>query len=94
MCLLGTGTNATALIVDKQSLLIRNNLITPMIDKLEECFDEDGVNIVQMPNKPGEVTYPGSASFLAAPWLVNIIMGADTRYPAKLIPMVNSAAIK
>ena len=94
MCLLGTGANATALIVDKQSLLIRNNLITPTIDELEECFDEDDVNAVPMPTEPGEVTYPGSASFLPAPWLVDVIMGANTSDPTTLIPMVNSAAIE
>ena len=47
-----------------------------------------------MPTEPGEVTYPGSASFLPAPWLVDVIMGANTSDPTTLIPMVNSAAIE
>ena len=41
-----------------------------------------------------EVTYPGSSSFLAAPWLVDVIMNVGTSNPAKLIPTVNKAAIK
>jgi hypothetical protein len=94
MCLLGSGSSATAFLIDKQSLPNRCNLITPTIGNLQECFDKDKVNAINAPPDNGAVTYPGSASFFAAPWLVNTIMGAGTSNYSKLIPVVNAAAIK
>jgi hypothetical protein len=44
MCLLGTGAHATALLVNKQSLLNPCNLVTPTIGKLQACSNEDKVN--------------------------------------------------
>jgi hypothetical protein len=76
LCLLGSGPSAVAFIVDKQSLLNPCNLVTPTIDKLQECSNEDKVNAVIAPPDDGAVTYPGSASFFAAPWLVDVIMAA------------------
>jgi hypothetical protein len=63
MCLLGTGSSATAFIIDKQSLLNPCNLITPTINELQECSNEDEVNAINAPDDGGAVTYPGSASF-------------------------------
>jgi hypothetical protein len=94
MCLLGTGAHATALLVDKQSLLNPCNLVNPSIDKLQACSNEDKVNEIAEPDKTGAVTYPGSASFFAAPWLVETIMSAGTSEPSKLIPAANVTAIK
>jgi hypothetical protein len=94
MCLLGTGAHATALLVDKQSLLNPCNLVTPTIDKLQACSNEDKVNKIAEPDKTGAVTYPGSASFFAAPWLAETIMSAEMSKPSKLIPAANAAAIK
>jgi hypothetical protein len=94
MCLLGTGAHATALLVNKQSLLNPCNLVTSTIDKLQACSNEDEVNKIAELDKTGAVTYPGSASFFAAPWLVKTIMSAGTSKPSKLIPAANAAAIK
>jgi hypothetical protein len=94
MCLLGSGLSATAFLVDKQSLLNPCNLVTLTIDNLQECSNEDKVNAINAPPDNGAVTYPGSASFFAAPWLVNTIMGTGTSNYSKLIPAVNAAAIK
>ncbi len=52
------------------------------------------VNEIETPNDAGEVTYPGSASFFAAPWLVEMIMNTKTNEPFQLIQMVNAAAIE
>jgi hypothetical protein len=94
MCLLGSGSSATAFIVDKQSLLNPCNLITPTIDKLQECSNEDKVNMINAPDDDGAVTYPGSASFFPAPWLSDTVLSSGTSDHAKLIPAVNAAAIK
>jgi hypothetical protein len=70
------------------------NLVTPTIDELQECSNKDEVNAINAPAKNGAVTYPGSASFFPAPWLVNTIMDAGTSNPFKLIPMTNAVASK
>jgi hypothetical protein len=93
-CLLGTGSQATAFIIDRQSLLTPCNMITPTIDVLEVCSDEDEVKAVDAPEADGLVTYPGSASFLPAPWLCDTVMSSGTSNYAKLIPAVNAAAFE
>jgi hypothetical protein len=50
MCLLGMGSSATAFIIDKQSLLNPCNLVTPTIEKLQECSKEDEGNAVNAPD--------------------------------------------
>ena len=67
MCLLGTGSQATASIIDRQTLLNLCNIITPTIDNLQECSNKNKVKAVNISAKDGAVTYPGSASFLPAP---------------------------
>ncbi len=94
MCLLGSGSSTTAFLVDKQSLLHPCILVTPTIDDLQECSNKDEVNAINAPPDKGTVTYPGSASFFAAPWLVNTIMDTGASNYSKLIPAVNAAAIK
>jgi hypothetical protein len=92
LCLLGSGSSAATFIIDKQSLLNPCNLVTPTIDELQECSNKEQVNGVVAPPGDRAVTYPGSASFFAAPWLVDVIMAARTSNHSKLIPVVNTAA--
>jgi hypothetical protein len=94
MCLLGSGLSATTFIIDKQSLLNPCNLITPTINELQECSNEDKVNTINALDDDGAVTYPGSASFFPAPWLSDTVLSSGTSDHAKLIPAVNAAAIK
>ncbi len=94
MCLLGSGSSATAFIVDKQSLLNPCNLITFTIDKLQGCSNEDEVNAINTPDDDGAVTYPGSASFFPVPWLSYMVLSLGTSDHAKLIPAMNAAAIE
>jgi hypothetical protein len=94
MCLLGTGSRATAFIIDRQTLLNPCNMITPTIDELQECSNEDEVKAVNAPAEGGLVTYPGSASFLPAPWLRDTVMSSGTSNYAKLITEINAAAFE
>jgi hypothetical protein len=94
MCLSGSGPNATALIVNKQSLLNPCNLVTPTINDIQECLNEDEVKAINAPDENGAVTYPGSASFFPAPWLADTILSSGSSDYAKLIPAVNTAAIE
>ncbi len=70
MCLLGIGASATAIEVNFKKLVANCNLVTPTIEELSKCKTASKVSELQAPNKTGLVTYPGSASFLTAPWLV------------------------
>jgi hypothetical protein len=92
MCLLGSGSSATAFLINKQSLLNPCKLITPTIDDLQECSNKDKVNAINAPPINGAVTYPGSASSFAAPWLFDTIMDAGTSDYLRLIPVVNTEA--
>ena len=94
MCLLGTGSRATAFIIDRQTLLNRCNMITPTIDELQERSNEDEVKAVNAPAEGALVTYPGSASFLPAPWLRDTVISSGTSNYAKLIAEVNAAAFE
>jgi hypothetical protein len=92
MCLLGTRASATAIEVNFKEPVAKCNLVTPTIEELSECKTASEVSELEAPNKTGLVTYPGSASFLAAPWLVNTVMAANSSDPFHLIAIVNAAA--
>ncbi len=92
MCLLGTGASATAIEVNFKELVANCNLVTPTIEELSKCKTASKVSELEAPNKTGLVTYPGSAYFLAAPWLVNTVMATNSSTPFHLIAIVNAAA--
>ncbi len=92
MCLSDTGSLATVFRVDLFTLMAECNLVTPTIGKLWECKAETEVAKVKAPEENGIVTYPGSASFLPAPWLANAVTAANSSNPFLLITTVNAAA--
>ena len=96
MCLVsGSGPSTSAFIDDKQSLLNPCNLITPTIIDLQECSKEDEVNATNATDKNGAITYPGSASFLPAPWLLaDMVLSSGASNFTKLILAVNAAAFE
>jgi hypothetical protein len=92
MCLSDTGSLATVFEVDHLTLMAECNLVTPTIDELQECKKETKVAEVETPEENGLVTYPGSASFLPAPWLADAVRAANSSNPFLLITTVNAAA--
>ncbi len=50
------------------------------------------VTKVDAPDKNGLVTYPGSVSFLPAPWLADAMIAANSSNPILLITVANAAA--
>ena len=68
------------------------NLVTPTIDALRECTTATEVAELEAPDKNGLVTYPGSASFLPAPWLADVVVAANSSDPFLLITVINAAA--
>ncbi len=67
-------------------------LITPTIDKIHECSLADKIANITAPDKNRLVTYPGAASFLPAPWLLNAVVEALSRNPVFLISKAIKAA--
>jgi hypothetical protein len=92
MCLLGTGASTTTIEVNFKELVANCNLVTPTIEELSKCKTASKVSELEAPNKTGLVTYPGSASFLVAPLLVNSVMAANSSDPFHLIAVVNAVA--
>jgi hypothetical protein len=68
------------------------NLVTPTIDALRECTTATKVAKIEAPNENGLVTYPGSATFLPAPWLAEAVIAANSSDPFLLIAIVNASA--
>ena len=70
------------------------NLVTLTIDALCECTTATATEVAELeaPDENGLVTYPGSASFLPAPWLADAVVAANSSDPFLLITVVNAAA--
>jgi hypothetical protein len=92
MCLSGTGALATVFEVNPLTLMVECNLVTPTINVLRECTTAIEVTKVEATDTNGLVTYPGSASFLPAPWLADAVIAANSSNPFLLITVVNAAA--
>ena len=92
MCLLGTGTLAKPLEKNHLTLMEDCNLVTLTIDAHHECTTAIEVAEVEAPNENGLITYPGSATFLPAPWLAEAVIAANSSDPFLLITIVNAAA--
>ncbi len=90
MCLSGTREVATVFEVNPLTLMANCNLITPTINALCECTTATEVAELEAPDKNGLVTYPGSASFLPAPWLADAVVAANLSNLFLLIMVVNS----
>ena len=80
MWLSGTGSLTTVFEVDHLTVMAKCNLVTPEINALLllECTTAIEVAKVEAPEENGIMTYPGSASFLPAPWLADAVIAANS----------------
>ena len=78
--------------VNPTTLMAECNLVTPMIDKIWGCTTTIEVTKVDAPDENGLVTYPGSVSFLPAPWLADTVIAANSSNPFLLITFANAAS--
>jgi hypothetical protein len=92
MCLFGTGTSTIAIQVNDATCVADCPLITPTIDKIRKCSSAVEIADIAAPDKNGLVTYPGAASFLPAPWLLNTVVEASSSNPFILISKLIEAA--
>ena len=88
MCLSGTGEITTVFEVNPLTLTAECNLVTPRIDSLRECRTATEVAELEAPDENGLVTYPGSASFLLAPWLADAMIAVNSSDPFPLIMVI------
>ena len=77
----GTGAIATIFEVNPLTLMVECNLVTLTIHALRECTTATKVAKVEVPDENGLVTYPGSSSFLPAPWLADAVIAASSSNP-------------
>ena len=97
VCLIGMGSQATAVILDFKTALADRNIVTPTIDDIVNCGTKEEILDLVCPDQPEEgsldgVTFPGSDAFLPAPWLCELIAESDSLDPLDLIPSIISAA--
>ena len=92
--LMGGGSNAPVVQVSINSLLVDCRFQTPPVEALMECNTAFDVRNLDLPEEEELGDFHGSATFLGPPWLVQVIMGADTAEPSELIPIVIDAATK
>jgi len=92
MRLSGTGEIATVFEVNPLTLTAECNLVTPTINALRECTTATEVAELKAPDENSLVIFPGSASFLPAPWLADAVVAANSSDPFLLITVVNAAA--
>ena len=83
-----TGAIATVFEVKPLTLMVECNLVTPTIDAPCECTTSTEVAEGEVPDENSLVTYPGSASFLLAPWLADAMIAVNSSDPFPLIMVI------
>eukprot|EP00957_Ditylum_brightwellii_P198665 15141796-Ditylum_brightwellii.AAC.1 len=67
--MIGLGSTAIGVLINEKVALEDCNLVTPTIDEIELCTTEIDIAALACPAQSGKVTFPGSATFIPAPWL-------------------------
>ena len=81
-CLIGTGPQATCVILNEKQAIEDCDIKTPVLDDLIGCNSKTDVIALQ---PSVQITFTGSASFIPAPWMTTFILNKDSRDPAELI---------
>ena len=88
-CLMGLGTQATCVQLDLKSALKSCNIKTPILDALTSCKTKEEFEALQCSSV---MTFPGSAIFISAPYLLEAVVEASTTDALSLIPIAMTAA--
>ena len=90
--MIGLGLTPIGVLINKKAALDDCKLVTPTIDEFELCAT--GINIAALacPAQSGQVTFPGSATFIPAPWLRESILNSETLDPFELIKIAMADA--
>jgi hypothetical protein len=91
--LIGNGRIATAVVVNKASLLSHVNIAIPRYESIIACLSKAEIEALPRPNQRAAHTFHGLTSFLLAPWLLEAISEANMHDPATLILAASEAAV-
>ena len=92
-CLPGNGHTEYAVNLVIESVFAHCSISSPTIDDIMECDTANDITTLEEPDEDADITYPGLATFLPAPWLVNAIMSAASTDPFELIKLAITTAI-
>jgi hypothetical protein len=89
--LIGNGCIALAIIVDKASLLSHVNVATPTYKTIIACLDKAKIKALPCPTQSAACNFHSCTSFLSAPWLLEVVLDANTSDPALFILAASKA---
>ncbi len=84
-CLVGTGPNATPVVLNHWSALKFVKAIVTSITDIKACLTVDALAALVTPATDGLINLEGLGSFFPAPFLRNAILLADSSSPLALI---------
>jgi hypothetical protein len=92
-CLIGSGHVASVVIVDKASLLLPLDIMTPTYAAIISCLEEQEIRAIAHPaqanNDPNN--FRCFASFFLAPWVLEAILETESNDPTTLLLATNNA---
>ena len=84
-CLVGTGPNATPIVLNHRSALQSVQAIVPSITDIGACLRVNALAALTTPVADGLAKLEGLNSFFSAPFLRNAILLADSSFPFALV---------
>ena len=90
--LFGNGPRANCVELNVEEAAMTCDLKTPKLEELTACTSAEEVADLDEPEESSDVTFPGSAFFLPAPFLRDAIIAAETMEPFELILVAYAAA--
>jgi hypothetical protein len=90
-CLIGSGRNTVAVIVDTASFLALPEVSTPMYKMIISCMTKEEIAGL-VTKAAGPTNFQTTTSYLPAPWLLEAVLETKSNDPATLILAVSDAA--
>eukprot|EP00957_Ditylum_brightwellii_P107219 8181234-Ditylum_brightwellii.AAC.1 len=75
--LIGLGPTAIGVLLNEKVALEDCKLVTPKIEDISLCATGKDIEALTCPGQNGAVTFPGSATFIPAPWLRESILNSE-----------------
>ena len=91
-CLIGGGASAPIVSINEQSITANCSIATPTIAAITNCTSALAIRNLPHPGDLAAVTFAGCSSFYGQPWLIEVILSANTSDPFDLIRLAILAA--
>ena len=92
LCLVGIGARATCVLLNWERAVANCPLVTPTFDDIKIC-EEANLPDLEATTNPGVLTYPGSNSFIPAPWVREAVLESGTKNPAAILKLIIDTAM-